>query len=194
MTERIDEKKLVEHLRKGDVIAFDTLFDEYSQKLFGFALKYLKNESEAEELVQEVFIKVWENRKSLKSGLSFKAYLFTISLNQIRKYFKKRAISLRYFQSLKDEKELAENTTEQYVDYESTLAQLNKIIGQLPPRRREIFIKCKMEGKNSKEIAAELNISSATVDNQVSESLRFIRSNLNDTSIALLLMGVLFLF
>jgi len=194
MAEKRDDNNLVQLLQKGNVVAFDSLFEVYSPKLFGFALKYFKNESDAEELVQEVFVKVWENRQTLKSELSFKSYLFTIALNQIRKHFNKKATSLRYLESLQNDPEFTENITNQEDDYELTLRQINLIIEQMPPRRREIFTKSKMEGKSSKEIATELNISAGTVDNQVSEALRYIRSHLNQENLALMLFAVLFVY
>jgi RNA polymerase sigma-70 factor (family 1) len=194
MTEKYDDHTLVQLLQKGNVAAFDSLFEGYSQKLFGFALKYFKNESDAEELVQEVFVKVWENRQMLKSELSFKSYLFTIALNQIRKHFNKKATSLRYLESLQNEPEFAENHAIHEDDYESALQQINLIIEQMPPRRREIFIKSKLDGKSSKEIAAELNISAGTVDNQVSEALRFIRSRLKTENFGMLLFAVLYIY
>lgn len=194
MAEKRDDNGLVQLLQKGNVEAFDSLFDAYSQKLFGFALKYFKNETDAEELVQDVFVKVWENRQTLKSELSFKSYLFTIALNQIRKYFNKKATSLRYLESLQNDPEIIENQAIQENDYESALHQINLIIEQIPPRRREIFIKSKLEGKSSKEIAAELNISAGTVDNQVSEALRFVRTQLKSENLALLLFAVLFVY
>lgn len=189
-----NNQQLVELLQKGNVAAFDSLFEVYSPKLYGFAVKYFKNETDAEELVQEVFVKVWENRKSLKTNLSFKSYLFTIALNQIRKHFNKRAISLRYLESLQNEPEFSEIQTSQDNDYELALRQINQIVEQMPPRRREIFMKSKFEGKSSKEIAAELNISAGTVDNHVSEVLRLIRSQLKAGNPALLLFAFLFVY
>ena len=193
MIEKQKDNDLVQLLTKGNVEAFDSLFEVYSPKLYGFALKYLKSESEAEELVQEVFVKLWEHRQSLKTDYSLKSYLFTVALNRIRKYFNKKAISLRYLESLRTENELIDFNLETSNDYENTLHQINIIVEQLPPRRREIFVKCKMDGKSSKEVASELNISSGTVDNQVSEALRYIRSQLDKENITLLLFLVLFL-
>ncbi len=194
MAEKRDDHSLVQLLQKGNVVAFDSLFEVYSPKLFGFALKYFKNESDAEELVQDVFVQVWEHRQSLKSEFSFKSYLFTIALNRIRKHFTKKAISLRYLESLQKEAEITINESLINDDYETILQQINLIIEQLPPRRREIFLKSKLEGKSSKEIAAELNISTGTVDNQVSEALRFFRVRLNHESLPLLLFTVLFIY
>ncbi len=192
MPEKHDDQHLVQSLQKGNVAAFDSLFEIYSPKLYGFALKYFKNEENAEELVQEVFVKVWENRQSLKSEHSFKSYLFTIALNQIRKYFNKKAVALRYIESLQHNPEFLEQSSTN--DYESVLSQIYLIIDRMPPRRREIFIKSKLEGKSAKEVAAELNISTGTVDNQVSEALRFIRSQLHRENISLLLFAVLFVY
>ncbi len=194
MDEKNANKDLIQLLRKGNVAAFDSLFEVYSPKLYGFALKYFKNESDSEELVQEVFVKVWENRQSLKSELSFKSYLFTIALNQIRKHFNKKAVSLRYLESLQHEPEPYDNQAIQAGDYETALRKIDLIIEQMPPRRQEIFRKSKLEGKSSKEIAAELNISPGTVDNQVSEALRFLRTHLKQENFTLLLFAVLFVY
>jgi len=192
MIEKHDDQCLVQLLQKGNVVAFDSLFEIYSPKLFGFALKYLKNERDSEELVQEVFVQIWEHHLSLKSELSFKSYLFTIALNLIRKHFNKRAISLRYLESLQNDAETEETQNIPYYDYESILQQISLIIEKMPPRRREIFVKSKLEGKSSKEIADELNISDGTVDNQVSEGLKFIRLKLKNENFALMLFAVLF--
>ena len=194
MAEISNDHNLVQLLQKGNVAAFDSLFEGYSQKLFWFAFKYFKTESDAEELVQEVFVKIWETRQTLKSELSFKSYLFTIALNQIRKHFNKKAISLRYLETLHNEPEYTYNQGANDDNYESALLQINLIIGQMPPRRREIFIKSKFEGISSKEIATELNISAGTVDNQVSDALRFVRSHLKTESFSLLLFAVLYIY
>lgn len=194
MIEKRDDQCLVQLLQKGNIVAFDSLFEIYSPKLFGFAMKYLKNENDSEELVQEVFVRVWEHHQSLKSELSFKSYLFTIALNQIRKHFNKKVISLRYLENLQNDSEITENLIIQNDNYEIVLQRISLIVEQMPPRRREIFIKSKMEGKSSKEVAVELNISDGTVDNQVSEALRFIRSKLHYENLDLLLFAVLFVY
>jgi RNA polymerase sigma-70 factor (ECF subfamily) len=193
MAEKPNDNELVKLLQKGNVLAFDSLFEGYSLKLYGFALKYFKNETDAEELVQEVFVTVWENRQMLKSELSFKSYLFTIALNRIRKHFNKKATSLRYLETLTYESEIPDSQLI-YDNYESVLQQINLIIERMPQRRREIFTKSKLEGKSSKEIAIELDITIGTVDNQVSEALRFIRTQLKNENIALLLFVVLFVY
>ena len=73
------DQKLVESLKKGDWFAFDQLFAKYSKKLYYFAKNYLDSKEDAEGLVQEVFLKIWEKRKELKEHLSFNAYIYTIT-------------------------------------------------------------------------------------------------------------------
>lgn len=195
MVNKRDNHELIRNLQKGNVAAFDTLFEVYSARLYSFALKYLKNEPDAEELVQEVFIKVWENRKSLRSELSFRSYLFTISLNHIRKHFNKKAIFLRYLENFHNDH--SQQSQDQHMgseDYETVMQRIQQIIEEMPPRRREIFIKSKMDGKSSKEIASELGISSGTVDNHISEAIHQLRSRLKKENIIHLLFAFLFLF
>lgn len=191
MVEKQEDIQLIKLLQKGNIASFDLLFERYSPKLFGFAFRYFKNETDAEELVQEVFVKVWENHRSLKTELSFKSYLFTIALNQIRKHFNKKNVSFRYIKNLHDNPEVSPPTISD--DYESNLQQIYQIIDQMPERRREIFLKSKIEGKSAKDIASELNISPGTVDNQVSEALRFIRNHLKADNLGLSLFAILFI-
>ncbi|MGV8092575.1 MAG: RNA polymerase sigma factor [Mangrovibacterium sp.] len=187
-----NENDLVHRLKTDDAAAFDELFQLYGQKLYGFALKYLKSESEAEEMVQEVFVRIWENRRSLKSEYSFKSYLFTIALNQIRKFFNRRAVSLRYIVEFQKEVSESDNYTADSIDYGSLLRQIDEIVDTFPERKKQIFLKSRKEGKTSKEIAAELNITVGTVDNQISDALRIIREMLKKEGIAVLLFMALF--
>lgn len=193
MQEPVNTGRLVEQLKRGDAAAFDALFEEYGQKLYGFAFRYLKSEHETEELVQEVFVRIWENRKFLKTEYSFKSYLFTIALNHIRKFFNKKAISLRYITEAKGGNLDLDNSTVESIDYASILEQIDRIVEKLPERKKLIFLKSRKEGKSSKEIAEELQITVGTVDNQVSDALRIIRDALKDENLAILLFLALFL-
>ena len=84
------EKELVDLLKFGSPVAFQHLFNRYSQKLYRFALSYLKSDAEAEEIVQDVFMTLWETRHRLDSEKSFHAYLFTIAFNAIKKKFNQK--------------------------------------------------------------------------------------------------------
>lgn len=94
-----NEVLLVYNLSKGNLLAFNTLYKEYSGRLYRFAIGYLKSEDEAEELVQEVFTIIWEKRGDLKEELSFKSFLFTIAFNIIKKHFRTKAYLAQYFKT-----------------------------------------------------------------------------------------------
>lgn len=186
-----NETLLVKSLSKGNILAFNTLFREYSGRLYRFANGYLRSEELSEELVQEVFTRVWENRKSIKSEYSFKSYLFTIAFNIIKKHFRREAYISEYLKT-KGADDFDLETTET-VNYNSLLQYVLQIVDQLPARRREIFMKSRFEGLSIKEIAKELNISHKTVENQLTDALRFIRNNIRKESIPVLLFLALFI-
>ena len=168
------ESELVKALSKGEIKAFNDLFQLYGNKIFRFALGYLKSEHDTEELVQDVFLKVWEKRIELKESLSFKAYIFTIAFNIIRKHFIKKTLTIRYF-----EQQVIEDidlSTVQNIDFQSTKKVIDHIIDQLPPRRKEVFIKSRFEGLTVREIADEFGTSPKTVENQLGEALKFTRA------------------
>ena len=171
-----NEAKLVKSLSRGNILAFNTLFRKYSGRLNRFAYGYLKSDVEAEELVQEVFKKIWEKRKGLKSELSFKAFLFTIAFNIIKKRHRKEAcLSEYYITRIYVDFDL--RTTDSVI-YNSLFQYVTELVNLLPEKRREIFIKSRFEGMSIREISDELNISHKTVENQLTKSLKFIRTNL----------------
>jgi RNA polymerase sigma-70 factor (ECF subfamily) len=186
-----DESLLVRNLSKGNLLAFNTLYREYSHRLYRFAFGYLKTNAEAEELVQEVFTIIWEKRSDLKEELSFKSFLFTIAFNIIRKHFRTKAYLSEYFKA-GTENEL-DLQTSQKITYESLYQYITELVNKLPDRRKEIFIKSRFEGLSIKEIAEELKISHKTVENQLTDALKFIRANLNKENIPIILFFILFI-
>ena len=188
-----EDIELVQKLQKGDVEAFDLVYEKYAGKLYGFTLKYLKSTDETEELVQSVFLKVWENYKTLKKESSFKSYLFTIAYNEICNTFRRRSHLQKFIGEQLNDSSQTSNETEELIDYNSIRERVEQIVSKLPERQRTIFLKSREEGKSNKEIASELELSSGTVDNYISESLKFIRSNMQDKNFSALLLFSLFL-
>jgi len=188
-----EDNELVEKLQKGDVNAFDQVYWKYAGKLYAFSLRYLKSKEEAEELVQSVFLKVWENQRNLKSESSFKSYLFTIAYNEICNLFRQRSYLRKFMESSLISNREASVEAEEQIDAQFISEHLDRIIAKLPEKQRIIFKKSRQEGKSSREIATEMGLSSGTVDNYLSESLRFIRNQLKDKDFVLLLFVWLFL-
>jgi len=186
-----NESKLVHNLSKGNLLAFNTLYKFYSGRLYRFALGYLKSEEEAEELVQEVFTKIWEKRSDLKEELSFKSFLFTIAFNIIRKHFRTKAYLANYLNTkISDDLDMH---TSHKITYDSLYQYITNLVNQLPNRCKEIFIKSRLEGLSISEIAEKLKISHKTVENQLTQALKFIRTNLNRENVPVLLFFILFI-
>ncbi|HPT22181.1 MAG TPA: RNA polymerase sigma-70 factor [Bacteroidales bacterium] len=186
-----NEALFVRDLSKGNLLAFNTLYKEYSHRLYRFAIGYLKSEAEAEELVQEVFTIIWEKRADLKAELSFKSFLFTIAYNIIKKHFRTKCYLTEYFKSGKDED--FDMQTSNQITFDSLNQYIADLVNMLPPRRKEIFIKSRVEGLSIKEIAENMNISHKTVENQLTDTLKFIRTSLNRESLPSVLFFVLFI-
>lgn len=185
-----NEPQLVKSLSKGNLLAFNSLYKEYSGRLYRFAYGYLKSEEEAEELVQEVFTIIWEKRAELKEELSFKSFLFTISFNIIKKHFRTKTYLSEYFRNGSVSE--ADIQTLQKITYDSLHQYISGLVSKLPERRRIIFIKSRFEGLSIKEISQQLKISHKTVENQLTDALRFIRTHLNDESLSIILVFILF--
>lgn len=173
-----DDSQLIDRLQKGELDAFDILFNKYSVKLFSFAYRYLRCREESSELVQSVFLKLWENHRNLKRESSLKSYLFTIAYNEICSHFRRRICLQKYFDHIRMERSHISNETEENIDCNSLIERLYEIFKQLPERQRSIFLKSRIEGKPSKLIAYELGLSPGTIDNYISKTLRIIDEKL----------------
>lgn len=182
----------VKNLKQGNVKAFDDLFNKYSTRLYNFAVKYLKSGEEAEEIVQEVFLYIWDKKESLKPDLSFNAYIFTIAYNIIKKYFLKKTRDNAFKDDLIYSLLKQENNLDEVIDYKFLLEKVELIIDSLPNRRKEIFVKRKYHGLSVKQIADDLDISPNTVENQLASAQKQIQNELQKEKLAGLLFFVLF--
>ncbi|MBK3516758.1 RNA polymerase sigma factor [Carboxylicivirga marina] len=180
-----NQKQLIRKLSKGDIKAFDRLFEYYSSKLYAFVLKYLKSEVEAEGMVQEVFIKIWNKRASLDAEKSFQSYLFTITFNQIKRHFEKRQVISGMVDVLAPE--IADNSTEKSILYRSILHQVIDLLNELPEKKRKIFEMSRFEGLPSKEIAQKIGLAPKTIDNQISEVIHYLKDRVDISEIAIAL-------
>ena len=175
--------ELVTKLKKDDVKAFDLLYSKYAINLYRFALKYLRSVEEAEELVQSVFMKIWEIRSSIRTDTSFKSFIYTIAYNSMCTIFRKRKYNKEFIKEAIYLDNQTDTDTEDKIDSRSLLDKVERIIDNLPEKQKVIFLKSRNEGKSTKEIANEIGLSPGTVDNYISASLKVIKSKLKSESI-----------
>lgn len=177
--ERIDHyKELINQIKKGQKDAFRKLYDEYAPRIFQFALSYLKRETEAEELVQEVFIKIWEKKENLDDTKNLKSYIFKIAVNTIYQYIRRKNIENAYKDYIKNHVRSDDNNTWQNVIYNEMLDKLESILNELPEQQKRIFYLSKDKGLSNKEIAKKLNLSKRTVENHLYRAIFMIKKSL----------------
>lgn len=174
------EKFLLESLKNGSYKAFTDLYNEWSPLLFRFAFSLIKSRIIAEEIVQNTFIKIWDNHKNIEIDKSFKAYLFTISYHLILKEFRYQLNHPQIEDYMTFSNNIAySNSPDTYkIDFDYFLAELDKAKLSLSPRQREIFEMNKEKGLSIKEIVERLELTEQTVRNQLSASLKIIRQQL----------------
>ncbi len=187
--EHID-KKLVAKFKNGDMGAFQCIYDSFCQPLYRFAFSYLKDSFEAEEIVQDVFLKVWENRKDIDVNKSFKSYLYRITVNKIFNELKHRVVKQKYEKHLLNTDQLANETPESSIQFDELNKNLELLLTKLPEQQRTIFIMSRWKGLSNAEIAQNLSLSIRTVENQIYRAAKFIKLHLSDDYPTVLLLIV----
>jgi RNA polymerase sigma-70 factor (ECF subfamily) len=185
-----ENSELISSLKKGDHGSLELLFRRLYPQLCAFANKYLHDLDEAEEIVQEVFYKIWINRKNLDEHQSIKSYLFTAVKNNCLTLLDHYKIRDKYSALLEYVYRTAESET---TLHDSLIAKelekdFAKALEHLPPDCRRIFELSRFEGLKYHEIAERLNISIKTVETQMSRALAKIRVQLKDYLVVLLLL------
>lgn len=169
---------LAARIKGDDLVAFKMLYDRYKKKLYYFSLKYLGDHPEAEEVVQNVFISVWEHRKSIDTSRSIKSYIFRSAVNTIYNFLKKEGIRRRYLDSEVNKQDLSINQTYDKLFKDDLEKRLNNILVTLPPQQQKIFILSRSEGYSNDEISQKLGLSVRTVENQIYRATKVIKDNL----------------
>lgn len=169
------DKELLYRVKTNDKKAFDKLFLFYYKDLCRFALTFVKSADDSEDVVQRLFVSLWENRKKLEIPENVKAYLFKSVYFESMKFLRHKKTSEKYLSNyLTYFSPVDDNDT----DFSVFLPYLHKAIEKLPEKCRQIFILNKMEGLTQKEIAEYLEISAKTVENQVGNAISKLRKEL----------------
>ncbi len=183
---------IVKKLIGNDKKALDEIYNFYYPKLYAFAKNFLKVEDDINDILQDVFVKLWLNRNKIKNVETFNAYLFTIAKNAIVSYFREKSKNPKFESRIQ---ELATISSGEFNDleYRDLKENLDKIIEQLPEKRRLVFKLSREDGLSNTEIAEKLGISKKTVEDHMLYSLRFIRKKLKNIEILTLLYMAMFL-
>jgi RNA polymerase sigma-70 factor, ECF subfamily len=184
--------ELMQEIKADNMFAFDALFKKYSKRIFKFGYSILKSTEESENLIQDVFLNLWENRHKVEHDSSIKSYVFTITYNTAISVLRKKAREEKFFEYLKSLQELHEEPVIAEIEFNELSDKLDGIINKLPQRQKEVYQLHKIEGLTYKQIAERLNISVNTIENHMATALKTIRKNLGSYSLVAILFWYLF--
>ena len=183
------EKELLNRLAGGDENAFVTLFNTHQDHIFKVVYQFVKSQALAEELVQDIFLKVWEERQKLPSIQSFQNWLFIVARNHLYNYLRRMALERKVRRAWINEKPLNENST----DYKLRNSQFNELLQEtiksLPAQQQAVLRLAKEQYLTYEEIAQQLSISPNTVRIHMSRALAAVRKALIDKGIELVLLS-----
>lgn len=184
MNETNSNIELIKFLKKDDMKAFDIIYKKYSRRLYGFVFRYIKQEADTEEIVQDVFIKIWKSRTKIDVNFSFESFLFTVAHNATINLLKKRATEQKYIEYVKS-LQIINESYELYdeIHYKELKQEFQGLVNELSPRQKEIFQLSREEGLSNKEIADKLGISIQTVKNHLVTTLSFFKSKLDNNTL-----------
>ncbi len=190
-----EELFILQRMIDGDENAFKYFFDTYYEDLCNFVNSYLRNEPLSEDIVQGIFIYLWDNRGSLPKNCSVKSYLYTASknrsLNQIRDTKNRNGVLEKLYTCLQV---ISEENAEQNLELKELEEIITKAVDELPQQCRTIYQLSRNEGLSNKEIAEELGLSVKTVENQITIAVRKIKDFLQPYHYQIFILFILFQF
>lgn len=181
-------KNILLRLSNDDEKAFEFIYWKYTH-VYNFANSLLYSPKIAQDITQNVFLKIWEKRHEINPEQNFNAYLFTIARNMVYKETEQKLLSEQSLRQLQEEEDVLDMSTIQTLDYHFTEELCRSLVEELPPARREIFKLSRFERLSNKEIALRLSISERTVETQLYRATRFLkRKLLSDEGLGLLIL------
>jgi len=181
------EPSWIEGLRQGDQAAFEAIFHHYYERLGRYGMRYLADPEEVRDLVQALFVRLWEKRATLPHPLNLSAYLHTA----VRNACLKRIDHYRVRQAHQSQVEEAPAvpSPQDHLEAHETAEHIRQALAALPARCREAFLLTRQEGLSYREAATRMGVSPKTVEVQVSKALKRLREHLGEALVLLMLMG-----
>lgn len=173
----MNETELLARVAGGDELAFKEVFDHYQRYVFTFAQKITRSDADAEEIVQDIFLKVWFGRDQLLGMENFGAYLNRLVRNHALNLLRHEAVVAKVKVEMAMDYSHYDLGTQQTLDYKETKALLDNVVNRLPEQQRRVYALCHFEGLKYDEVAAQLNISPDTVHYHMKLALATIRKH-----------------
>jgi len=191
LLENIPDLELARKIKTGGKVAYQVLFERYAPQVYQFSLSYLKNEADSEELVQDVFLKIWEKRETLDESKNLKSFIFKIAVNTIYDFIRHKNVETAFADYARLNFKTDDNYTWHSVIFNEMQQNLEDIVAKLPEQQQSIFHLSKLQGLTNDEIAEKLDLSKRTVENHLYRAISYLKEYFkNDTVIALLFFNL----
>lgn len=188
-----DIEGIIRRLKQDEKSALDDLFAYYYPRLFHFSKSILKIETDVDDILQEVFVKLWLNRQKIGNAETFNSYIFTITKNEVLNLIRTNIRNNSFKNELFQRSVAEEFQMQSQLEFNEIKSSIDQVVSQLPEKRRQIFILSRTEGFSNKEIAQQLNISEKTVEDHITHAIKKIKISLKEMGIISLLYVYLFL-
>ncbi len=183
-----DLLEIFSRIRQSDTEAFKTLFKMFYKPLITYAMRYVRSQPVAEDIVHDIFLKIWEQRREIQINTNFKSYLYKMTHNQALNYLKSKRLEISDIFDLKisvQEKLL----TEEIVYVEDLKNHIEQAIKELPERTRDVFTMHRFDHLKYSEIAEILNIKQGTVETHMVRALKYLRKRLSFILSSVIFLG-----
>jgi RNA polymerase sigma-70 factor (ECF subfamily) len=181
-------EELLPKIAAGDTEAFKVLYHQYRHRLYGFLYQLTKSHTVSEDLLQDIFMRIWEDRERLAGVKEVKAYVFTMvkhrALNSLKRISKEELL----IRQMSHQSGMEDWGTESNMRYNELKRNIDRAVRQLPPQQRTVYQMSREQGLRQEEISDRLNVTVATVKKHLTLSLRYIKKNLY-LLIAILMAG-----
>ncbi len=185
---------LIQQLQQGSERAFTILYDKFSKQLYRNILRLVKDEFIAQEILQDLFLKIWEYRHNIKIEGSFKSFLYKVAENLVFMYFRKVAKDNRLIENLIVANIEFDINAEEIIISREDRELLHAAIAKLSPQRKQVYTLCKLEGKSYEEVSIELGISASTIRDHIVKANKALKQYLqlnNGISILLIIEQII---
>jgi RNA polymerase sigma-70 factor (family 1) len=173
---KIEDKELMDRLRSGDDLALKLIYDKYWNQLFMSAFNMLQDQQVCEDVIQEIFINLWNKRQQIEIKVSLRAYLFASTRYEVYRQVRLGSVQESIFDQIHERLE----SPSEYgnIEYKELLSQINSIVDKLSTKCKVVYKMSREEQLSHKEIANQLDISTKTVENHLNKALRQLRTSL----------------
>lgn len=185
---------LIQALKQGSSKAFDGIYQMYSKRLYAYSLQFTKSPEEAEEIVQDVFVKLWNSREYIKQDETLRSLLFIMAKHYLINAYRSKVNNRVYEDYIEYVDALSVDNTHHRLEYNEFVTHFEEIMKTLPLTQQKVIRLSRLEQLSNKEIAERLSLSEQTVKNQISLGIKSLREKLSWALVFLLLLFIKTIF